>query len=73
MELEDYNNAFVHIKGKNNVLADVISRLKTFNIYKEPLENQKLSVVSNMQEKVMEICATDMHTINVIMLQLEQK
>ena len=29
MELADYNITFVHIKGKNNVLADAISRLKT--------------------------------------------
>ena len=49
---------FVHIKGKNNVLADAISRLKTLNIYKEPLENPKAYVVNNTQEIVMEICAT---------------
>ena len=29
MELADYNIMFVYIKGKNNVLADAISRLKT--------------------------------------------
>ena len=28
MELADYNITFVHIKGKHNLLADAISRLK---------------------------------------------
>ena len=28
MELADYNITFVHVKGKNNVLMDAISRLK---------------------------------------------
>ena len=39
MELEDYNISSVHIKGKNNVLADAIFRLKTLDIYKEPMDN----------------------------------
>ena len=41
MELPDYNIMFVYIKGKKNVLADAISRLKTLNIYKEPLKSLK--------------------------------
>ena len=41
MELTDYNITFIHIKGKINALADAISKLKTLNIYKEPLENPK--------------------------------
>ena len=32
MELADNNIMFIHIKGKNNVLEDAISRLKTLNI-----------------------------------------
>ena len=47
VELADYNITFVHIKGKNNVLADAISRLQTLNISKKPLENPKTPVVSN--------------------------
>ena len=47
MELAEYNITFVHIKGKNNVCADVISRLKMLDIYKEPMKNQKITVVSN--------------------------
>ena len=51
MELAEYNITFVHIKGKNNVLADNISRL---NIYKEPLENPKTQVVNNTQKTLWE-------------------
>ena len=58
VELADYNITFVHIKGKNNVLADAISRLKTLNIYQEPLENPKAQVGNYAQEGVTEICAT---------------
>ena len=41
MELADYDITFIHIKGKNNVLADAISRLKMLDIYKEPMRIQK--------------------------------
>ena len=34
MELADYNITFVHIKAKNNVLPDTISKLKTLNIFR---------------------------------------
>ena len=49
MELADYNVMFVHIKYKHNILADAIFKLKTLNIYKEPLENLKAQEVSNLQ------------------------
>ena len=48
MELADYNITFVHLKGKNTVLADTISRLKMLDIYKEPMENPKIPAVSNV-------------------------
>ena len=41
MELAGYNLTFIHIKSKNRMLADAITRLNTLNIYKEPLETQK--------------------------------
>ena len=44
---------FVHIKGKHNVLADAISRLKTLNIYEDPLENTETQVFNNTQQDVM--------------------
>ena len=73
MELTNYNIKFVHIKGKNNVLADAISRLKTLNIYKEPLENPKTPVFSNTNGHVMEMCATHMHITSITMLSNEKK
>ena len=49
MKLAENNSMFVHIKGKNNVLADAVSRLKTLHIYKEPVKNPKIPVVSSTQ------------------------
>ena len=73
MELADYKITFVLIKGKNNVLADTVSRLQMLNIYEEPQENPKAQVVNNSQEVVTEICATNMHNISASMLHNEQK
>ena len=58
MDLPDYNITFVHIEGKNNALLDAMSRLKTLNIYKEPLKNSKTPTVSNTQGYVMEVQKT---------------
>ena len=68
MELADYNITFADIKGKDNALADAISRVKTLDIYKEPLGNPKTPAASNKQGHIMEICATNMHTISTTML-----
>ena len=68
MELAEYNITFIYIKGKNNVLVDAISRLKILNIYKEPMENPKTQAVSSMQEHVMEVHETNIHTLNATML-----
>ena len=73
MELADYRTMFFNIQDKNNFFANAISRLKTLDIYKEPLENPKTPVVSNMQGHFMEICATNMHTLSTTMLHSEQK
>ena len=63
------------LKAKNNILADTISRLKTLNIYKEPLEKTKTPVVSNAQERMCywNTCNWDMHTLSTTMLCTEQK
>ena len=45
---------------------------KSLNIDKEPLENPKISAVSNPQGHVTEVCATDMHTISTTMLCTKQ-
>ena len=73
MKLVDYNTTFVHIKGKNNVLADAISRLKTLNIYIELLENPTTPAVSNTQGYVTEVSANEMPTVSDTMLCTEQK
>ena len=73
MELGDYNIRFAHMKGKNNVLADGLSSLKTLHIYEEPLENPKAWVVNDTQQVVAEICTTNMHAISINMLHNDQK
>ena len=38
MLLQDYNITFIHIKGKDNMLADAISSLHTIDIYEDHVE-----------------------------------
>ena len=45
MLLQEYDITFVHIKGKDNILADAISRLHTIDIYKKAIETQHSHVV----------------------------
>ena len=40
MLLQEYDITFVHIKGKDNILADAISRLCTIDNYKKAIETQ---------------------------------
>ena len=49
MELTDYNIAFFHIKGHNNILADAISRHKMLDIYRNPIEYPKKLNASKTQ------------------------
>ena len=37
---QEYNITFVHIKGKDNILADAISRLCVLDIYEKTIETQ---------------------------------
>ena len=39
MLLQEYDITFIHIKGKDNILADAISRLCKINIYEDPAED----------------------------------
>ena len=55
MELADYNIKFIYIKGKHNILADAISRLKSLKINNELLENPKVQVVNNTKQIVTEV------------------
>ena len=45
MLLQEYDITFVHIKGKDNILADAISRLHTIDIYEKTIEIQHLHTV----------------------------
>ena len=40
MLLQEYDITFIHIEGKDNILADTISRLHTINIYEDPAEDK---------------------------------
>ena len=44
MLLQEYNITFVHIRGKDNILADAISSLCTINVYNDPVENKHHSL-----------------------------
>ena len=41
MLLQEYDITFIHIRGKDNILADAISRLCTMNVYDKALENKQ--------------------------------
>ena len=45
MELADYNMIFVHIEGKNNVLVDIISRLKRLTILQRTIAEPKCTSI----------------------------
>ena len=47
MLLQEYDITFVHIKGKDNILADAISRLCTINIY-ETADDTDTSHIANI-------------------------
>ena len=40
MLLQEYDITFVHIKGKDNILTNAISRLRTILIYEKAIETQ---------------------------------
>ena len=64
-ELSDYNLTFVHIKDNNNILAEAISRLKTLDIYRDPLESLKSTATYNTKEWVVEGVSNNIQTLNI--------
>ena len=63
MLLQEYDITFVHIKGKDNILADAISILCTIDIYEKTIETQHLHAVKTtttlLDEMVEEIQHVD--------------
>ena len=63
MLLQEYDITFVHIRGKDNILTDAISRLCTIDIYKEAIETQQLPITqtttTQLDEKVEQIQHVD--------------
>ena len=52
MELADYNITFVHIKGKNNPVADENIKYLSRTIWRNP----QVQVVNNTQQVVANMC-----------------
>ena len=73
MKLPDYNIIFGHIKGSNNNLADPISRLKTLDIYRDPIENPEMLKASDLQSHITELNTSKIHTLNSNVLHAEQR
>ena len=63
MLLQEYDITFVHIRGKDNILTDAISRLCTIDIYEEAIETQHLPIMqtttTQVDEKVEQIQHVD--------------
>ena len=58
MLLQEYDITFVHIRGKDNILTDTISRVHTINVYQEAIENHHLPITqttTQVDEKVKKI------------------
>ena len=55
MKLSDYNLTFIHIKGTDNISSNAISRLRTLDIYMEPIENPKTAALNNTEEYIAEV------------------
>ena len=47
MLLQEYDITFVHIRGKDNILADAISRLHTINVYEEAIEDKQCHLLGS--------------------------
>ena len=48
MLLQEYDITFVHIRGKDSILADAISRLHTIDIYEKTTETENSHVAKTI-------------------------
>ena len=65
MLLQEYDITFVHIRGKDNILTDVISRLHTINVYEEATEDYhspKAQTMIHADKKVKQLQHLDSST-----------
>ena len=69
MLLQEYDITFVHIKGKDNILADAISRLCTIDIYKKAIETQHSHAVKTATTQLDETVEQIQHVNSSPLLQ----
>ena len=70
MLLRGYDITFVHIRGKDNILTDAISRLHTINIYEQAIETQHSHVTKTTTTQLDEIVEQIQHINSSPLLQL---
>ena len=61
LELQWYNKKFQHVAGKDNVVVDMISCLKTANLYKGP-EDWEVSKTPESVDNIMENFIFEIHS-----------
>ena len=69
MLLQEYDITFVHIKGKDNILADAISSLCTIDIYENTMETQHSHAVKTTTTQLDETVEQIQHVNSSPLLQ----
>ena len=69
MLLQGYDITFVHIKGKDNILADAIYRLCTIGIYEKAIETQHSHTVKTTTTQLDETVKQIQHVDSSLLLQ----
>ena len=64
LELQQFNIKFNHIEGKKNVVAEVISRLKTMNLYKKHQDVNPIPSIDTVAD-ALEIMIEEIHNISI--------
>ena len=54
LELQQFDIKFKHIKGKQNVVADAISRLRTLGLYRDNDNKDELSTIDDVVKNIVE-------------------
>ena len=69
MLLQEYDITFVHIKGKDNILTNAISRLCTIDIYEKAIETQHSHAVKTTTTQLDETVEQTQHVNSSPLLQ----